>query len=39
MKKNIAIFVSGNGTNFEKIVDYLDLIGSRKTIGRIVATI
>ena len=24
---------------FEKIVDYLDLIGSRKTIGRIVATI
>ncbi len=23
MKKNIAIFVSGNGTNFEKIVDYL----------------
>ncbi len=24
---------------FEKIIDYLDLIGSRKTIGRIVATI
>ena len=24
---------------FEKILDYLDLIGSRKTIGRIVATI
>ena len=24
---------------FEKIVDYLDLIGSRKKIGRIVATI
>ena len=23
MKKNIAVFVSGNGTNFEKIVDYL----------------
>ena len=25
--------------HFDKIVDYLDLIGSRKTIGRIVATI